>query len=86
MSLASETLDGFKYGDVTPASVPLQVNSRYYVLSHEALGGDEFLTQDTVVTTRGEAMVTSTIESVTLVAFSTAGGPNHSYGPVNFQY
>lgn len=85
VNLASQTLDGFKYGDVTP-SVPLQVNGRYFVLSHEAAGGDDFLTQDTVVTTRQEATVTNAGESLALVAFSTAGGPNHAYGPVNFQY
>lgn len=84
---ASEDVNGFKYGNVTPAGVSLQANSRYFVMSHEKLGGDNFLTQDTVLTeTRPEAMVESTIESVTLVAFSTAGGPNHAYGPVNFQY
>jgi hypothetical protein len=82
----SEMLDGFMYASVTPANVPLQINHRYFLLSHEALGGDDFLTQDTVVTTRTEASVTSTIESPTLVGFSTAGGPNHAYGPVNFQF
>lgn len=84
---ASETIDGFKYGDVMPSSVPLEINHRYFVLSHEETGGDDFLTQDTVLKeTRTEAMVTNAGESVTLVVFSTAGGPNHAYGPVNFQY
>jgi hypothetical protein len=82
----SETLNGFKYAGVTPADVPLQINHRYYLLSREALGGDHFLTQDTVVMTSAEASVSSAVESPTLVVFSTAGGPDHTYGPVNFQY
>jgi hypothetical protein len=86
VDLNSESLDGFKYAIVTPANVPLQINHRYFLLSRESLGGDNFLTQDTVVTTRAEASVSSAVESPTLVGFSTAGGPNHAYGPVNFQY
>ena len=84
---ASEDLNGFKYGSVAPSGVPLQANGRYFVMSHEKLGGDTFLTQDTVLTAfRAEAKVESAIESVTLVVFSTAGGPDHAYGPVNFQF
>jgi hypothetical protein len=86
IDMNSETLNGFKYATVTPADVPLQINHTYYLLSREALGGDHFLTQDTVVTTRAEASVSSAVESPTLVSFSTAGGPNHAYGPVDFQY
>ncbi len=86
VSPASEPLDGFMYADVKPSPVDLKPNDEYFVVSHEALGGDEFLTQDTTVTTRPEADVTNAIESATLVAFSPAGGPNHVYGPVNFQY
>lgn len=86
LSLASEDLDGFKYAEVTPVPVQLNANDQYFVVSLEALGGDDFLTQDTTVTTNAEANVTNAIESATLVAFSTAGGPNHVYGPVNFQY
>jgi hypothetical protein len=85
---ASETdSKGFKYGNVTPSGVPLQANSRYFVMSHEKLGGDNFLTQDTVVTEfRAEARIESTVESVTLVAFATTGVPDHAFGPVNFQF
>jgi hypothetical protein len=86
VDLNSETLDGFKYAMVSPPNVPLKINHRYFLLSHEALGGDNFLTQDTVVTTRPEGSVASAVESPTLVGFSTAGGPGHTYGPVNFQY
>lgn len=82
----SETLDGFKYASVTPANVSLQINHRYFLLSKEVLGGDNFLTQDTVVATRVEASVSSAVESPTFVAFTVAGGTNHTYGPVNFQY
>jgi hypothetical protein len=71
---------------VLPSHVPLQVNGRYFVLSHEAAGGDDFLTQDTVVTTRPEAMVTHVVESLALVAFSETAAPNRAFVPVNFQY
>jgi hypothetical protein len=82
----SEDLDGFKYGNVQPAPVKLDADSQYYVVSHESLGGDDFFTQDTIVTTNAEAEVTNAVESIALVTFTTAGGPGHAYGPVNFQY
>jgi hypothetical protein len=92
-----ETPDGvFKYADVAEDPVELTPGNEYFILSHEAasalddpsLPGDDFLTQDTTVTiTRPEAHVINTIESKTLVDFAyTAGGADHVYGPVNFQY
>jgi hypothetical protein len=83
---SSEDLDGFKYAIVTPSPVTLNVNDEYFILSLETLGGDDFLTQDTTVTTNAEASVTNAIESTTLVTFTTAGGSDHVYGPLNFQY
>lgn len=58
----------------------------FFLLSLEALGGDDFLTQDTTVTTKAEGAITNAIDSATLVVFTPAGGPDHTYGPVNFQY
>ncbi len=93
----SETIDGFlttdalsppgffRYGDVKPP-VDLTPGDEYYVVSHEALGGDDFLTQDAIVTTRTEATVTNAIDSPSLAGFTPAGGPGHTYGPVDFQY
>jgi hypothetical protein len=86
VSPASESLDGFMYDNVQPSPVDLKANNEYYVLSHEALGGDEFLTQDTTVITRPEGTVTNAIDSASLLVFTPAGGPDHTYGPVNFQY
>jgi hypothetical protein len=86
VDLTSEDLDGFKYAAVTPLPVQLNANDEYFLLSLEAQGGDVFLTQDTTVITNAEASVTNAIESATLAAFVTAGGPDHVYGPVNFQY
>jgi hypothetical protein len=86
VSQAGEFLDGFMYDNVKPVPVDLKANNEYYVLSHEALGGDEFLTQDTTVVTRPEGTVTNAIDSASLSVFTPAGGPDHTYGPVNFQY
>jgi len=86
VDLASEELDGFKYAAVIPPA-PLNMNDEYYILSLESLGGDDFLTQDTTVITNAEASVTNAIDSAPpLVAFTPAGGPDHVYGPLNFQY
>ena len=71
---------------MTPSPVPLNENDEYFLLSLEALGGDDFLTQDTTVTTNAEAAVTNAVDSATLVVFTKAGGSDHTYGPVNFQY
>lgn len=100
VSLASETLDDetpdgvFRYADVKPDPVDLKVDNEYFIVSHEAalgddsLPGDDFLTQDTLVlSTRPEAHVTNTAEGTTLTVLSpTAGGADHVYGPLNFQY
>ncbi len=83
---ASEPLNGFRYGNL-PSGVPLTVNHSYFVLSREKTGGDNFLTQDTMLTeTRTEAMVTHVVESLALVAFSATPATARSFGPVNFQY
>jgi hypothetical protein len=82
----SDELNGFRYGSL-PSGVPLAVNQSYFVLSREKAGGDDFLTQDTVLlATRPEAMATSVVESVTLASFSVTPAPDRSFGPVNFQY
>jgi hypothetical protein len=82
----SDLLNGFRYGNLTPG-VPLTVNQSYFVLSREKAGGDDFLTQDTVLlATRPEAMATDVVESLTLAAFSVTPAPDRSFGPVNFQY
>lgn len=87
VDLNSEDLDGFKYAVVTPSPAQLNANDEYFILSLEVAGGDEFLTQDTTVTTNAEASVTNAIDSSpALVAFTPAGGPDHVYGPLNFQY
>lgn len=89
VTFASQDVDvkGFKYADLDPPSqVQLNANEEYFVLSLEAANGDNFLDQDTTVTTNGEASVTNGIDSAALVTFTPVGGPGHTYGPLNFQY
>jgi len=87
VDLTSEVdVAGFRYAEVTPSPVQLNQDSEYYLLSLETLGGDDFLTQDTTVTTNAEAAITNAVDSTALVVFTPAGGPDHAYGPVNFQY
>jgi hypothetical protein len=82
---ASVAVDDFKYTTLS-APVTLSAGRRYFVLSQEFTGGDRFLEQDTVVTTRPEAAVQNAIESSGPGVFTPAGGPGHTYGPVSFQY
>ena len=86
MNPTSEALGEFRYGDLMPSAVTLEVNKTYFVVSHEKLGGDTFFTQDTTVTTRTDAVVTSAVEGATLAALVTTGAPGQTFGPVNFQY
>jgi hypothetical protein len=78
---------GFAYATLQPAVV-LNVNTEYYVVSHEAAGGDVFHeVLDTTVTTTDVAQVTSGVFNDDADSlYRRFGAPGSSYGPVDFKY
>ncbi len=84
VSMAGGTDGVFRYAPLASA-VTLNANSRYYLVSQETAGGDQFYNHDTTVTTTGVASVPASVrgDGVTFVEDS-AGAV--AYGPVDFQY
>jgi len=67
--------------------VTLTAGQRYYVVSEEVTGGDQFFDNDTVLTTRPDATVVSPVYyDSTGMQWVMLGNAGNSYGPVNFAY
>jgi len=80
----------YKYGSLVP-NVPLIPGHRYHIVSEELNPGDEFYDQDTTVrydepNTVTPAIVESGVQSDNPGLYNPVGGPEHSFGPVNFEY
>jgi hypothetical protein len=77
----------FAYATLEPAVV-LDPNTEYYVVSHEAAGGDVFHeVLDTSVTTTDVARVTSGVYNDDAdPRYRRFGAPGNTYGPVDFIY
>lgn len=84
------SLEGLSAGFATITlnnGVTLTAGQRYYVVSEEIDGGDQFFDNDTVVTTRADATVVSPVYyDPTAMQWVMLGNPGNSYGPVNFAY
>lgn len=77
---------GFKYGTL-PAPVTLEANTSYYLVSQEAVGGDQWYNSDTVVTSSGgAATVVNHVSSSNSIVFTNGTIPANTYGPLNFTY
>jgi hypothetical protein len=90
VSMAGGSEGFYKYEPLSSV-VKLDAGRRYYLLSEELNPGDQFYDQDTTVryTEPGmdpPATVESGITSDAPGLFVPVGGPDHSYGPVNFEY
>jgi hypothetical protein len=83
----SAATQGFAYATVEP-DVVLDANTEYYVVSHEAAGGDVFHeVLDTSVTTTDVARVTSGVYNDDAdPRYRRFGAPGNTYGPVDFKY
>jgi hypothetical protein len=83
----SAATDGFAYATLEPAVV-LDANTEYYVVSHEAAGGDAFHeVLDTTVTTTDVAQVTSGVYNDDAdPRYRRFGAPSSTYGPVDFVF
>lgn len=90
VSMAGGTEGTYMYGSLMP-SVILNPGHRYYIVSEELNPGDQFFDQDTTVRydapqTVTPAIVESAITSDNPGLYVPVGGPEHAYGPVNFEY
>jgi hypothetical protein len=90
VSMIGGTEGTYTYGSMVP-SVTLIPDHRYYIVSEELNPGDQFFDQDTTVRydapqTVTPAVVESAITSDNPGLYVAVGGPEHAYGPVNFQY
>jgi len=91
VNLAGHAPNTFAYAKF-PRSPLLDANSKYYVLSSETAGGDEFWDFDTTVTLADAApfLVPSAAFGYPTadppITYSEKGGANQAYGPVDIQY
>jgi len=85
LSMSGGTAGQFKYAAL-PSPVTLDPNTAYFLLSEEIFGGDTWYDLDTTVTTTGVAAVTSAAYGSGPGTWTPFGGPNQTYGPVNFKY
>ena len=91
IDLAGQPANQYAWVSILPGPI-LKAGSKYYVLSSETSGGDEFLDFTTTVTLHQAApfLVTSAAFSDPLNdpinLYKEMGGANQSYGPVNLKY
>lgn len=77
--------DGFVSAKLTSV-ITLTAGKRFYVVSEEVTGGDQFFDNDTVLTTRSDATVVSPVYFDSTTQQWVFMGQGSSYGPVNFSY
>ena len=78
--------EGYVSANLT-APLILNAGQRYYVVSEEVMGGDQFFDNDTVLTTLPDATVASPVYfDSDAQQWVLLGNPGSSYGPVNFAY
>ena len=75
----------FQYA-VLPGAVPLDANTTYYIVSHETIGGDFFLDNNTQVQTTNIGAAIAVVYQDDFQAYNEVNIPNRCYGPVDFQY
>jgi hypothetical protein len=90
INLAGQPPNQFVYADLqNSVAVTLLANLKYYVLSHETNGGDQFYDLDTTidVSTDEEFTVPNAVfgdpTASPAIPYTEMGGPNHCYGPVD---
>jgi hypothetical protein len=85
IQMARAAAGSFIFADL-PASVVLNPNSSYYILSHETQGGDEWYDFNTTVLTTNDFSDVSAVWSGDGINYNLIGGIDQSYGPVSFLY
>ncbi len=84
VNLAGCAAGQFAWSPVTP-SVTLPAGGRFYLVSLEAQGGDQWYDYGAIATT-ADAVVSSAVYSTNGASWIPIGGANTSYVPPNIQY
>jgi hypothetical protein len=74
----------FVYGTLSSA-VTLSANTRYYLVSQEISGGDQWAHDNTTVTTASNATCDGPVLSDANGGWTLRLVPNTTFGPVNFK-
>jgi hypothetical protein len=90
VNLAGQTANQFVYAAVS--GITLKANLKYYVVSYETTGGDQFfdfattlvLSSDNFFSVPSAAFGDPTASPS--IPYTETGGPNNSYGPVDIHY
>ena len=85
VSMAGGTAGNFVYANL-PASVTLNANTTYYIVSQEAAGGDQWYDINSTIQTTTVAAETTGVWSPDGATYSLSGSANHAYVPVDFLY
>lgn len=83
VSMAGGTMGEFRYAPLNPAVV-LAPGTKYYIVSQEIAGGDNFYNHNTTVTTTDVASVIQSVKGGPPYVQDSL--PDTTYGPVDFQY
>lgn len=83
VSMAGGTVGEFRYAPLNPA-VTLAPGVKYYIVSQEIVGGDNFYNHNTTVTTTDVASVIQSVKGGP--PYVQDSFPDTTYGPVDFQY
>lgn len=84
VDIPSGTAGQFAYADISP--IVLVTNGEYYLMTEEATGGDKFVEQSAVNGNADVNIVAPAYRPTGGLPGTVPGGPNNSYGPVNFKY
>jgi YVTN family beta-propeller protein len=85
ISMAGGTVGSFVYANL-PATVTLNANTSYDILTQETAGGDQWYDDNTTLTTTSVATETGAVWSPDGVTLNPIGSAGESYGPVDFLY
>jgi hypothetical protein len=85
ISMSGGAAGSFVYANL-PATVTLNANTTYYVLSQETASGDQWYDMNTTVAGTAVASEVGSVWSPDGVTYNANGTASESYGPVDFQY
>jgi len=84
ISMTGGSAGQFVYGTL-PSAVMLSANTRYYLVSQETAGGDQWGHDNTTVTTASNATCDGPVLSDANGGWTLRLVPNTTFGPVNFK-
>jgi hypothetical protein len=85
ISMSGGTAGSFVYASL-PSTVTLNANTTYYILSQEAVSGDQWYDMNTTITTATIATEMGAVWSPDGATYNPIGSAGEIYGPVDFLY